>query len=83
MRREVGERAKCADWDPSPLSYHGLHFASHPIKAAMMIPREGERHMLRCAIPADETVIMNDGSSVKAPWADVIQEIEFDWRQVP
>lgn len=80
---QVGRRTECADWDPSPLSHHGLHFASHPARAAMMTPRSGEGHMLRCAIPADETVIMNDGSSVKAPWADVIEEIEFDWRQVP
>lgn len=83
VRWEVGKRTKCSDWNPSPLSYHGLHFASHPIRAAMMIPRGGEGHILRCAIPADETVIMDDGSSVKAPWADVIEEIEFDWRQVP
>lgn len=83
MRWEVGKRTKCADWDPSHLSYHGLHFASHPVKAAMMVPRGGEGHMLRCAIPADETVIMDGGASVKAPWADVIEEIKFDWRQVP
>ena len=82
-RWEVGKRTKCADWDPSHLSYHGLHFASHPVKAAMMVPRGGEGHMLRCAIPADETVIMDGGASVKAPWADVIEEIKFDWRQVP
>lgn len=31
----------------------------------------------------DEAVIMGGGHSVKAPWADVIEEIEFDWRQVP
>lgn len=82
-RWEVGERTKCVDWDPSPLSYHGFHFASHPVRAAMMVPRGGEGHMLLCAIPADKTVIMNDGNSVKAPWADVIEEVEFDWRQVP
>ena len=82
-RWEVGKRTKCADWDPSHLSYHGLHFASHPVRAAMLVIRGGEGHMLRCAIPADETVIMNGGASVKAPWADVIEEIKFDWRQVP
>lgn len=80
---EVGKRTECADWDPSPLSYHGLHFASHPVRAAMLVPRGVEGHMLRCTIPADETVIMNGGNSVKAPWADVVEEVEFDWRQVP
>lgn len=52
-------------------------------EAAMMVIRSREGHMLRCAIPADEAVIMSDDHSVKSPWADVIKEIEFDWRQVP
>lgn len=30
----------------------------------------------------DEATLMG-GNSVKAPWADVVEEIEFDWRQVP
>lgn len=55
----------------------------HPVRAAMLSVQSGERHMLRCAIPADTTVIMSSGNSVKAPWADVVEEIEFDWRQVP
>lgn len=83
VRWEVGKRSECVDWEASPLSYHGLHFASHPVRAAMLAAQAGERHMLRCAVPADMTVIMNGGDSVKAPWADVIEEIEFDWRQVP
>lgn len=82
-RWEAGKRTKCVDWDPSPLSRHGLSFASHPVRAAMMIPRGGEGHMLRCAIPANAAVIMGGGNSVKAPWADVVEEVEFDWRQVP
>lgn len=35
------------------------------------------------AIPADMTVIMGSGNSVKAPWADVVEEVKFDWRQAP
>lgn len=42
-----------------------------------------EGAMLRCAIPVDKTVIMSGGNSVKAPRADVVEEVEFDWRQVP
>lgn len=80
---KVGRRTECADWNHSRVSYHGLHFASHPVRAAMMVVRSGERHMLRCAIPVDKTVIMGGGNSVKAPWADVVEEVEFDWRQVP
>lgn len=83
VRWEVGRRSECVDWEASPRSRHGLHFASHPVRAARLTIQSGERHMLRCAIPVDKTVIMNDGNSVKAPWADVIEEIEFDWRQVP
>lgn len=71
------------EWEASPLSRHGLHFASHPVRAARLTIQSGERHMLRCAIPVDKTVIMNGGNSVKAPWADVVEEVEFDWRQVP
>jgi hypothetical protein len=37
----------------------------------------------RCIVATDEAVIMGGGHSVKAPWADVIEEVEFDWRQVP
>lgn len=83
VRWEVGKRTECVDWEASPRSHHGLHFASHPVRAAMLSVLSGERHMLRCAIPADTTVIMSSGNSVKAPWADVVEEIEFDWRQVP
>lgn len=83
VRWEVGKRTECVDWETSPRSHHGLHFASHPVRAAMLAAQSGERHMLRCAIPADTTVIMSSGNSVKAPWADVVEEIEFDWRQVP
>ena len=80
---EVGKRSECIDWEASPLSRHGLHFASHPVRAARLTIQSGERHMLRCAIPVDKTVIMSGGNSVKAPWADVVEEVEFDWRQVP
>lgn len=80
---EVGKRSECIDWEASPLSHHGLHFASHPVRAARLTIQSGERHMLRCTIPVDKTVIMNGGNSVKAPWADVVEEVEFDWRQVP
>lgn len=83
VRWEIGKRTECVDWEPSPLSHHGLHFASHPVRAAILSVQSGEKHMLRCAIPADTTVIMSGGNSVKAPWADVVEEIEFDWRQVP
>lgn len=83
VRWEVGKRSECVDWEASPLSYHGLHFASHPVRAAMLTIQSGEKHMLRCAIPADMTVIMGSGNSVKAPWADVVEEVKFDWRQVP
>ena len=83
VRWEVGRRSECVDWEASPLSLHGLHFASHPVRATRLTIQPGERHMLRCAIPVDKTVIMSGGNSVKAPWADVIEEIEFDWRQVP
>lgn len=83
VRWEVGKRTECVDWEASPRSHHGLHFASHPVRAARLSVQSGERHMLRCAIPADTTVIMSSGNSVKAPWADVVEEIEFDWRQVP
>ena len=80
---EVGKRSECIDWEASPLSRHGLHFASHPVRAARLTIQSGERHILRCAIPVDKTVIMSSGNSVKAPWADVVEEVKFDWRQVP
>lgn len=83
VRWEVGRRSECIDWEAWPLSHHGLHFASHPVRATMLTIQSGERHMLRCAIPVDKTVIMSDGNSVKAPWADVVEEVEFDWRQAP
>ena len=83
VRWEVGRRSECVDWEASSQSHHGLHFASHPVWAARLAIQLGERHMLRCAIPIDKTVIMSGGNSVKAPWADVVEEIEFDWRQVP
>jgi hypothetical protein len=74
----IGETVECDDWDPADRCGNGLHFSPWPFMAQRY--HETATRWLRCAVPVDEAVVIDD--KVKAPCCRVLCEVDIDGVEV-